>query len=112
MFKPFRKERIQLAGIAGAVGVEPLLSDLQLGSAGIIEVDHSECAGFILVGGGEGGRESGNPSRQLLYSCSNQIQGGSPVYCVSVHVKIPETPARLETLSRFEVSTSLPRNRP
>jgi hypothetical protein len=67
MFKTFRKERIQLAGIAGAVGVEPLLSDLQLGSAGIIEVDHSECAGFILVGGGEGGRESGNPSRAAFY---------------------------------------------
>ena len=67
MFKTFRKEQIQLAGIAGAVGVEPLLSDLQLGSAGIIEVDHSGCAGFILVGGGEGGREGvGIPRRQLF----------------------------------------------
>jgi hypothetical protein len=41
MFKMFRKERTQLAGIARAVGVEPLLGGLQLWAAGIIEVGHS-----------------------------------------------------------------------
>jgi hypothetical protein len=64
----FRKERIQLAGIEGAVSVELVSGDLQLGSA-VIEVGHSERVGsrFMLVAGSEGGRERvGIPRWQLF----------------------------------------------
>jgi hypothetical protein len=56
MFISFRKERIQLAGVERAVGVEPSLGDLQLRSARI-DVGHFERARFTLVDGSEGARE-------------------------------------------------------
>jgi hypothetical protein len=62
----FRKERIQIAGIKGGVGFEPLLGDLQLGSVGI-GVGHSERAGFVRVDGSECGRERAGASRQQLF---------------------------------------------
>jgi hypothetical protein len=60
----FRKKRMQLFGIEGAVGVKPLLDDLQLGSAGV-EVGHSEREGLyswmvVSVAGGEWGFLSGS----------------------------------------------------
>jgi hypothetical protein len=66
MFIMFRKERIQFAGIEGAVSVKPLLNDLQLGCTSI-EVGHSERAGFILVDGSECGRERAGVSRRQLF---------------------------------------------
>ena len=65
VFITFRKERTQPACIAGAEGVEPLLGDLQLGSARI-DVDHHERAGVIIVDGCERVRESGDPGDSFL----------------------------------------------
>jgi hypothetical protein len=48
IFKVSGKKRVDLARIKDGRGVEPLLGDLQLGSASI-EVGHSECVWFMLV---------------------------------------------------------------
>ena len=53
----FRKDRFQLVGIEGGVGLGLLPDDLQLRGVGVEEVDHSGRAGFILVDSSEHGRE-------------------------------------------------------